>query len=170
MIDLKANSSASHADTRVFPSANWTMENEQKGSSIGAGGSISKEFDYLSFGGNINFSKITKNRSGEFSGKLFTYLDNLKLVYPVELRSGKFIPREENYPTASRYIFGTSLSYSQIISQRLQIAFLLDLVYQDGHLGLPFHRVYFTDNSVHIENLPGKRLKIPIGFSANYFL
>ncbi|MDE3253431.1 MAG: DUF3570 domain-containing protein [Bacteroidota bacterium] len=170
MIDLKANSSASHADTRVYPSANWTMENEQKGSSIGAGGSISKEFDYLSFGGNINFSKKTKNRSGEFSGKLFTYLDNLKLVYPVELRSGSFIPREENYPTAARNTFGTSLSYSQIISQRLQIAFLLDMVYQDGYLGLPFHRVYFTDNSVHVENLPGKRLKIPIGFRANYFL
>lgn len=170
MIDLKANSSASHADTRVYPSANWTMENEQTGSSVGAGGSISKEFDYLSFGGNINFSKKTKNRSGEFSGKLFTYLDNLKLVYPVELRSGNFIPREENYPTASRNTFGTSLSYSQIISQRLQIAFLLDMVYQNGYLGLPFHRVYFTDNSVHVENLPGKRLKIPIGFRANYFL
>lgn len=170
MIDLKANSSASHADTRVYPSANWTMENEQKGSSIGAGGSISKEFDYLSFGGNINFSRKTKNRSGEFSGKFFTYLDNLKLVTPIELRSGGYIPREDDYPTASRNTFGTSLSYSQIINQRLQIAFLLDMVYQDGYLGLPFHRVYFSDNSVHIENLPGKRLKIPIGFRANYFV
>ncbi len=170
MIDLKANSSASHADTRVYPSANWTMENEQKGSSIGAGGSISKEFDYLSFGGNINFSRKTKNRGGEFSGKFFTYLDNLKLVTPIELRSGGYIPREDDYPTASRNTFGTSLSYSQIINQRLQIAFLLDMVYQDGYLGLPFHRVYFSDNSVHIENLPGKRLKIPIGFRANYFL
>src|SRR5689334_227096 len=30
-VDLKANSSASHADTRIYPSVNWTMENEQKG-------------------------------------------------------------------------------------------------------------------------------------------
>jgi hypothetical protein len=45
MIDSKANSSASHADTRIYPSANWTMENEQKGGTIGAGIAISHEFD-----------------------------------------------------------------------------------------------------------------------------
>lgn len=169
MIDLKANSSASHADTRIYPSANWTVENEQKGTSFGAGGSISYEFDYLSFGANVNFSKKTKNKSGEFSGKLFTYLDNLKLIYPVELRTGNLIPRGDNYPTASRNTFGTSFSYSQIINQRLQIAFLLDAIYQDGYLGLPFHRVFFTDNSEKVETLPGKRFKIPVGFRANYF-
>jgi len=169
MIDLKANSSASHADTRIYPSANWTVENEQKGTSFGAGGSISYEFDYLSFGANVNFSKKTKNKSGEFSGKLFTYLDNLKLIYPVELRAGNLIPRGNNYPTAARNTFGTSFSYSQIINQRLQIAFLLDAIYQDGYLGLPFHRVFFTDNSEKVETLPGKRFKLPVGFRANYF-
>ena len=50
MIDSKANSSASHADTRIYPSANWTMENDAKGTTFGAGGSVSYEFDYLSFG------------------------------------------------------------------------------------------------------------------------
>jgi hypothetical protein len=170
MIDLKANSSASHADTRVYPSANWTMENEAKGNSFGAGGSVSYEFDYLSFGANINFAKKTKDKNGEFSAKFFTYLDNLKLVTPVELRTGFTTSRGENYATASRNTFGTSLSYSQIVNQRLQLAFLLDVIYQDGYLGLPFHRVFFTNNSEQIENLPGKRLKIPIGFRANYFL
>lgn len=170
MIDLKANSSASHADTRIYPSASWTRENEQKGSTIGAGGSISYEFDYLSFGGHIDFSQKTKNKNGEFSGKLFTYLDNLKLIYPLELRTGNTSQRGENYATSARNTFGTSLSYSQIINERLQLAFLLDLVYQDGYLGLPFHRVYFTDNSEKVENLPGKRFKVPIGFRANYFL
>ncbi len=169
MIDLKANSSASHADTRIYPSANWTVENEPKGTSFGAGGSISYEFDYISFGANVNFSKKTKNKSGEFSGKLFTYLDNLKLIYPVELRTGSLIPRGENYPTAARSTFGTSFSYSQIINQRLQIAFLLDAIYQDGYLGLPFHRVFFTDNSEKVETLPSKRFKLPVGFRANYF-
>src|SRR5258708_1548440 len=28
MVDLKANSSASHADTRIYPSINYTIENE----------------------------------------------------------------------------------------------------------------------------------------------
>jgi len=44
-----------------------------------------------------------------------------------------------------------------------------ELVYQDGYLGLPFHRVYFNDSSVHTENLPSKRLKIPLGIRASYF-
>jgi hypothetical protein len=48
--------------------------------------------------------------------------------------------------------------------------FIADLVYQKGYLGLPFHRVYFTDNSVHVENLPDTRMKIPLGFRASYFL
>ena len=170
MIDSKANSSASHADTRIYPSANWTVENEQKGTSFGAGGAISHEFDYMSWGGNINFSKKTKNRNGEFSAKLFTYLDNLKLIYPVELRPGGVALRHEDYATAGRNTFGSSFSYSQIVNTRLQLAFLVDLIYQQGYLGLPFHRVYFTDNSEKVENLPGKRFKLPVGFRANYFL
>jgi hypothetical protein len=48
--------------------------------------------------------------------------------------------------------------------------FLADIVQQQGYLSLPFHRVYFNDASVHQENLPGNRLKIPIGLRASYFL
>jgi hypothetical protein len=44
-----------------------------------------------------------------------------------------------------------------------------ELVYQDGYLGLPFHRVYFNDAGVHVEALPSTRLKIPLGLRANYF-
>src|SRR5665647_2769938 len=31
MVDLKANSSASHADFRYYPSVSWAVENEKKG-------------------------------------------------------------------------------------------------------------------------------------------
>jgi hypothetical protein len=47
---------------------------------------------------------------------------------------------------------------------------IAEIIKQQGYLGLPFHRVYFTDNSEHIENLPDSRMKIPLGFRANYFL
>ncbi|RZL62323.1 MAG: DUF3570 domain-containing protein, partial [Pedobacter sp.] len=47
---------------------------------------------------------------------------------------------------------------------------LADVVQQNGYLSLPFHRVYFKDNTVHQENLPDSRLKIPLGFRANYFI
>ena len=168
-IDLKANSSASHADNRIYPSLNWSVENEKKGIAFGIGISASTEYDYKSFGGNFFFSKKTKNKNGEFTAKFQTYLDQVSLVLPVELRPN---PNEEqrNYPTSARNTFAGSLSWSQVINQRLQIMFLADIVQQQGYLSLPFHRVYFKDASVHQENLPDSRFKIPLGFRANYFL
>jgi len=41
---------------------------------------------------------------------------------------------------------------------------------QTGYLSLPFHRVYFNNNSVHQEALPDKCFKIPLGVRTNYFL
>lgn len=167
-IDLKSNSSASHADTRFYPSVTWTVENEQKGHSIAIGLSSSTEFDYQSFGGNISYSKKTKDKSGEFTGRLQVYLDQVKQVLPTELRPGG--PDEEHYPGENRNTFAGSFSWSQIINKRLQIAVLADVVQQQGFLSLPFYRVYFNDGSVHQEKLPDSRFKLPIGFRANYFL
>jgi hypothetical protein len=50
------------------------------------------------------------------------------------------------------------------------LALLFDVIYQQGYLGLPFHRVYFANNTETIEKLPGNRLKIPLGIRANYFV
>lgn len=174
-VDLKANSSASYSDARVYPSFTWSRENEKKGTTISAGASISKEFDYLSFGGNVSFAQKTKNRMGEFMAKFQTYIDQVTLIAPIELRSngGYNYDGEEgddDYGTSSRNTFAGSISYSQIINERLQIMFLADVVQQTGYLSLPFHRVYFTDGSVHQEYLPDNRFKVPLGFRANYFL
>jgi hypothetical protein len=166
MIDLKANSSASHADTRFYPSVGWTVENEAKGRTFGAGVSYSSEFDYQSVGVNVSFSQKTKNKTGEFSAKIQTYLDQVTLITPTELRTNL---RNDNYGTSSRNSFAGSLSYSQIINQRLQLMVIADAVEQNGFLSLPFHRVYFADGSVHQENLPASRTKLPLGFRANYF-
>jgi len=171
-IDLKANSSASHADVRVYPSFTWSRENEKKGTTIAAGASISKEFDYLSFGGNISFAQKTKNRMGEFTAKFQTYIDRVTLITPIEFRMGNGNEEEgdKDYGTSSRNSFAGSLSYSQIVNERFQLMFLADAVEQTGYLGLPFHRVYFADGSLHIENLPDNRFKLPLGIRANYFL
>ena len=80
-------SSASHADTRIYPSVNWTMENEKKGTSFGAGVSASTEFDYRSFCFSIMFTKKTANRNGEFTARAQAFLDALKYILPVELRT-----------------------------------------------------------------------------------
>lgn len=171
MIDLKANSSASHADTRIYPSLQWSRENESKGSTIFGGIMFSGEFDYQSYGANIGFAQKTGNRMGEFTAKFQTYLDQVKLVTPIELRTGASTGREhENYGTSGRNTFALSLAYSQIINKNFQVEFLTDAVQQTGFLSLPFHRVYFTDGSVHQETLPDKRFKLPLGVRANYFL
>jgi len=179
MIDLKANSSASHADTRIYPSVNWTRENEKKGTTIGAGVSYSHEFDYTSYSANLNFAAKTKNRNGEFSARFQGFFDQVKLVLPTELvssiagtssASSSSSHHGVRYPSSARNTFDLALSYTQVVNKRLQLAFLSDLVAQNGYLSLPFHRVYFSDGSVHQEALPSSRFKLPLGVRANYFL
>lgn len=164
MIDMSANTSASSEDTRFYPSIHYTVENEAKGNTFSVGISSSTEFDYQSFGGNVSYSKKTKNRNGEFTAKFQAYLDQVKMVLPVELRTG------EGYGTESRNTFAGSLSYTQVVNKNLQLAFLADVISQSGFLSLPFHRVYFDDGSVHQEKLPDSRLKIPLGIRASYFV
>ncbi len=163
-IDLQANSSASSSDVRFYPSLTYTRENEEKGTTLGAGVSSSTEFDYQSFGGNLSYSKKTKDKNGEFTAKVQTYLDQVTLIMPIELRTSNV------YDTASRNTFSGSLSYAQVVNKNLQVMLVADVISQSGYLSLPFHRVYFSDNSVHQEHLPNTRLKIPLAFRASYFL
>lgn len=163
-IDLSANSSASSGDVRFYPSVNYSLENEEKGATYTAGVSSSTEFDYQSFGGTLGYAKKTKDRNGEFSARFQAFIDQLKLIEPIELRSG------DGSGNASRNTFALSLGYSQVVNRNLQIAFIADVVQQQGYLGLPFHRVYFADGSVHRENLPDSRFKVPLGVRASYFM
>ena len=173
MVDLKANSSASHADIRIYPSVTWTIENDKKGTTLGIGVSSSTEFDYQSFGGNILFAKKTRDRNGEFTAKLQVYLDQVKLVTPVELRPN-YNPaanrEHDSYGSSARNTFSGAFAYSQVVNQRLQVMFLADVIQQQGFLSLPFYRVYFTDGTVHQEKLPDSRFKLPLGVRASYFL
>ena len=113
MIDLQANSSASSADTRFYPSLSYSVENEEKGSTFGIGVSSSTEFDYQSFGGNVSYSKKTKDRNGEFTAKFQAFLDQVTLIEPMELRTGD----DDSYGSASRNTIAGSLSYAQVINK-----------------------------------------------------
>ncbi|MCR5861304.1 DUF3570 domain-containing protein [Flavobacterium sp. J372] len=166
-VDLQANSSASSSDIRIYPSLTYVRENEEKGTTIGAGVSSSTEYDYQSFGGNISYAKKTKDRNGEFTARFQTYIDQVKMVAPTELR-GDADTRSSG--TSGRNTFLGSLSYSQIVNKNFQLLFQADVVAQQGYLALPFHRVYFADGSVHQEKLPESRLKIPLAVRGSYFL
>ncbi len=163
-IDLQANTSASSSDNRFYPSLTYSRENEESGTTLGIGVSSSTEYDYQSFGGNIFYSKKTNNKNGEFTAKFQAYLDQVKMILPIELRT------DQGPANSSRNTFAASLSYSQVINQNFQVIFLADIITQSGYLSLPFHRVYFDDMTVHQENLPSNRLKIPVAVRASYFV
>lgn len=166
-VDLQANTSASYSDMRVYPSLNYIRENEEKGRTLGVGVSSSTEYDYQSFGINALFAQKTADRNGEFSARIQAYLDQVKLLAPVELRG---VPGSDDKGNSARNTFAGTLSYSQIINRNFQVLFQADLIQQQGYLSLPFHRVYFADGTVHQEKLPDNRLKIPLAARANYFL
>ena len=163
--------------TRIYPSFNWEVENDQKRTTFGLGASYSHEYTYQSFGVNVAFSKKSRDNSRELNARGNLFIDQVKMVEPSELRPPIIImtsasgeDSRSSIPSKPRSTFDASLSLSQIINQRAQVSFLTDGVIQQGYLGLPFYRVYFNDNSVHIENLPGFRFKFPVGVRLNYFL
>jgi hypothetical protein len=92
------------------------------------------------------------------------------LVYNNGQLVGNSKNKKQETPTKPRNTFTASLSFTQIISQRMQGSVEMDLVYQSGYLGLPFHRVFYSTGKDTIENLPSQRVKLPIGFRLNYFL
>ena len=191
--------------TRIYPTVDWTIENEQRGTSFGIGAYYSAEHNYYhSIGLNTSFSAKTKH-NGEFSAKLTGYFDHIVMIRPSELipidssgistgsttdsvvyittasgrteaisyNTGQVLSKGNRVqiPSSSRDSYSASFSFTQVINQRMQGAILVDLAYQTGYLGLPFHRVYFADSSTAVvEKLPSQRLKLPVGLRLNYFL
>ena len=169
-IDPSTISSASSADTRIYPSLNWTHSNEETGNSFGFTGSYSTEFDYQSMGAAFNLTRLSKDKNTQFDFKLQAFLDQWTVILPIELRTGNTGRGGEQYDTAPRNSFSASFSLSQVISQKFQASLILEPSYQKGLLATKYQRDYFTDGSLRSETLPDKRYKLPIGLRMNYFL
>jgi hypothetical protein len=163
--------------TRVYPSANWQIENNEKRTTFGLGAALSFEYTYHSYSLNAIYSKHSIDKNTEFSAKANVFMDAVKLVYPSELRpvtsavtsasgGGSSSP---TIPSKLRSTFATSFTLSHVINKNMQVALIGDVVAQGGYLGLPFHRIYFSDKSVGVERLPDSRFKLPLGVRFNYF-
>ena len=142
--------------------------------SFGAGFSI--ESDYFSLPLKAGLV-ISDKRGLRFFGIDFqSYFDDLrwgrlspsfapeKLIYPVELRN------KEWFNEYKRNSYNLRLSLMQVINKRNRIGVYPELSYQTGLLATPFHRVYFNDGSVRVENLPKQRWKISLGLKLNTFV
>lgn len=168
-IDPSTISSASSADTRIYPSINWTRSNEKTGNSFGFTGSFSTEYDYTSLGAGFNLSRLSKDKNTQFDFKLQAFLDTWTVILPIELRTntGK---NKDNYTSSPRNSFSTSFSVSQVLTDKLQALLIVEPAYQKGLLATKYQRDYFTDGSLRAENLPDQRYKLPIAVRLNYFL
>lgn len=163
-VDPSTISSASSNDVRFYPSFAWTVTNEEKKQIVGASASVSAEYDYLSTGGGVMFSKDSRDNNRQFLARVQSFFDFVTLIYPIELRNGRSTGQKP------RNTFSGSFTLSQIINRRLQVALVADVALQKGYLSLPFNRVYFSDASHDIETLPDSRFKIPVGLRVNYFM
>jgi hypothetical protein len=174
--------------TRFYPSINWQVE-KANGVNFGLGTSLSTEVNYHSFGLDFSVGKTSKNKNTDINFKGQAYFDKVVLIEPTEFVPQPVETSPSTYTTASgnivtsggkiikvriprtpRNTFAGSLTLSQIVNKNFQLALIAEGVAQSGYLGLPFHRVYFTDGSEKIENLPSTRFKLPLGIRLNYFL
>jgi len=173
-IDPRTISGASRHDTHVYPSLSWSMKNDKNHTTIGASGSFSTEYDYRSFGGNLSFAKASKDNNRELSIKAGAFLDTWYAILPAELRPITTGSGAKGDPISlaqkPRNSYNIAFSLSQVINKRLQVMLVFEPAYQQGLLSTPYHRVYFNNNLVTVEKLPGSRLKFPIGARVSYFL
>src|SRR5882757_1125374 len=108
---------------RLYPSLDWTRENERKGTSFSLGVYYSNEFNYQSIGLSAGVTKKTKN-NGEFGLKLSGYFDQVKLIFPSEFEpagsygagSGGGGREHPDYGSSPRQTYTASFSFTQVIN------------------------------------------------------
>lgn len=129
-------------------------------------------FDNIKMIKPAEFSSADSSKTNSSNADSVVYLTTAsggttEVVY----QNGQIVSRgKSGLPSKTRDTYTAELSFDQVINSRMQASVVMDLVYQDGYLGLPFHRVYFNNGKDTIENLPSSRFKLPIGFRLNYFL
>ncbi|NJM24391.1 MAG: DUF3570 domain-containing protein [Bacteroidia bacterium] len=168
-------SSASRVDARTHMRIGYDRLVPDKGFSVGGKTGFSIESDYLSIGNELSFAHANRARTREWLLGLQFFYDDLrwgrfdtgkpeKLIYPSELRY------KEWFDHYRRNSYNLYFSYAWVIDRRTSISVSPSVSYQSGLLSTPFHRVYFTDDTKRVENLPGHRFKVPIGFQLNRFV
>jgi len=166
---FQASSGASRADLYTNVTGSFSHSSDDRDRIWSGKLSLSNEFDYSSFGFGGSYAWLANEKNTEFSINGNVYLDQWKLLYPVELRSfaGRMgddedeedgrIPWEKvtghtpynpsfnGFDNKSRNSYSMGLGFSQILSKKLQGSLSLDLVRQEGLLSTPYHRIYFGD-------------------------
>ena len=169
-------SSASFIDTRTYANFNYGQQLKDN-ITISGGTGFSIESDYLSIPLNAGISFTGKNQMRSYSFIVQSFIDDLrwgrldpdyrrpeKLIYPEELRYKNW------FDIHNRYSYNFKFGFTQVINKRNLLGIYPELVYQKGLLSTPFHRVYFSNGDLKVENLPRQRWKGALGLKLNSFL
>jgi len=169
--------------TRTHGVVAYSHTSDNRSFTWGVDGTFSSEKGYRSSGFGVQLRKSFNNENSEFNLSSKAYFDNINLIYP-----GEFRPSENLAPSVGfklldvshRNTLSGSFSFSQVITKRLQISLIADIIHQEGLLSTNYQRVYFKDkpiisknnfNLAHdIERLPNKRTKHPYGARLNYYV
>ncbi len=170
-------SSASIIDMRTYGNVNYSQQFKKKNIVIGAGSGFSIESDYFSIPVNVGIIYSGKNQMRSYSFDLQMFFDDLRwgrlnlnylspqyLIYPQELRYKKW------FDIHNRYSYNFKFGFTQVINKRNLLGIYPEFIYQNGLLSTPFHRVYFDNDDLKVENLPRQRKKVGLGLKLNSFL
>lgn len=176
---FQASSGASRADLYTNITGSYSHSSDDRNRIWSAKLSFSNEFDYSSFGFGGSYAWLFNEKNTELSINGNVYLDQWKLLYPIELRSfagqagddedededddripwekltgnTPYNPSFTGFNDESRNSYSLGLGFSQILSKRVQGSLSLDMVRQNGLLSTPYHRIYFADkDGSYIEN------------------
>jgi Protein of unknown function (DUF3570) len=166
----QVQSSPSASDTRFHADFGYSRALADKRTIVGLGAGVSKEYDYFSVNFTGSWAHASADGNRELSVAAQVFLDRATLILPEELRTNG---RREN-GSDTRQSYNLNVVYSQVLSQRLQLAVSTELVAQRGLLSTPFQRVYFRETggalgTAKTELLPRQRLKYPVGLRLNYY-
>jgi hypothetical protein len=170
-------SSASVLDARAYSNITYQYRNTNNQTDLYGGLGFSLESDYLSIGSKVGITKEQPEKLSQFSVEFQMFNDDLRwgrvsvgkwkpetLVYPVELRY------KEWHKEYRRNSYNLKLGYSKALNKRTIFGVFPLVTLQKGLLATPFHRVYFSDGTKAVENLPTERAKFSTGLKWNQFI
>jgi hypothetical protein len=202
----------SSEDRNTILNANVSFASEYDYSSFGFGGGLTKLFNEKNTEIGLKSSVYLDNWSPVYPTEINSYLTanqniNNGFFSGVDIlnQNGNII--DKNGTTVwspinttlvennSRNTYSLSVSFSQILTKKMQVSIFFDLVKQEGWLANPMQRVYFADKANYyigsasniqnytsptntnvfqladdIERLPNSRLKLPIGLRLNQYI
>jgi hypothetical protein len=219
----QASSGASANDQLASVSTNYSHSSDNRNTLWNADVSFSNEYDYTSIGFGGGFTRLFNEKNTEISLKSNVYLDQWRPIYPKELneydaygsafqnngffsgvsildqngvKSTAYLPSSFTpYTSSNRNSYSASISFSQILTKKIQMSLFIDVLKQEGLLGTPYQRVYFADKANYYigqaqyipvyetsansgvyqladdkERLPSSRFKVPIGARLNFYI